>query len=320
MEAERYISVDRRRERNARPRNRAIAELAERQHGVVSRDQLRAAGFSDPAIDRRVRCWHLRPVFAGVFAVGRIQLSWRGRALAAALASGEGAVLSHRTASAVWDLLEWNGAVDVTVAVQRRPKRGLVLHRGRLPEDEITINGVLPVTTVARTLLDLAAVVSVPRLAQAVSVAEERRLADNPSLPDLMRRYHGRRGQARLRAVLERHRIGDDMAWSELELRFLEFCDRHGLPRPRCNVAVETSAGTLIVDCLWPEAGLVVELDSRAHHADWEAAERDRARDSALIAVGLRPTRVTWRRLHREPTALASELRRGMGRALHQRR
>jgi predicted transcriptional regulator of viral defense system len=315
MPAERDFAVDSRRERNARRRELAIAELAERQHGVVSRAQLRETGFSDEAIDRRVGRGRLRAVHRGVYAAGRRGLSKRGLILSAVLACGDLAVASHRSAAMLWDLDSPGRWVEVTAPTQRRRDPAVRCHRGTIPGDERTVADGIPVTTVARTLLDLAAVVSGARLAQVVAIAEERRLADSPSLPDLMRRYRGRRGQARLRAVLARFGTGASVAWSELEVRFAEFCRRHDLPEPHRNVAIETAAGTLIVDCLWPDARLVVELDSHAHHSDWEAAERDRARDAALTALGYRIVRVTWRRLHTDEQRLAAEIRSALRRA-----
>lgn len=315
MPAERDVSVDSRRERNARRHELVIAELAERQHGVVSREQLRAAGFSDPAIDRRLGRGRLRLVHRGVYAAGRRGLSKRGWVLAGVMACGDQAVASHRSAAMLWDLDSHGRFVEVTAPTQRRRDHAVRCHRSKIPDDERTVADGIPVTTVARTLLDLAGVASYERLAQALAIAEQRRLGDSPSLTDLMRRYRGRRGQAKLRSLLSRFATSAGVAWSELEVRFAEFCGRHDLPEPERNVAIETGIGTLIVDCLWRTARIVVELDSHAHHADWEAAERDRARDAALSALGYRVIRITWRRLHTDEERLAIELRSALGRA-----
>ena len=215
----------------------------------------------------------------------------------------------------LWDLESPGRTQEVTALTQRRRDPVIRCHRSPIPADERTVVDGIPVSTVARTLLDLAGVVSRERVAQAIALAEERRLADSPSLSDLMRRYHGRRGQAGLREILSRSTVVAGVARGELEVRFREFCGRHSLPEPNRNVALETSAGTLIVDCLWPDARLVVELDSHAHHADWEAAERDRARDAALTAAGFRVIRITWRRLHEDEHRLALEIRAALRRA-----
>ncbi len=167
----------------------------------------------------------------------------------------------------------------------------------------------IPVTTVARTLLDVSAVESPSRLRKAIAVAEARLLGDTPSLAELVRRYPGRRGAAQLRAALADVAVESGVPHQELELRFDEFVRERGLPAPQKNVRLEIAGRAYIVDCLWSEYGLVVELDSRTHHADWEAAESDRARDLALLSVGLRTARVTWRRLTSAPDALEAELR-----------
>lgn len=140
-------------------------------------------------------------------------------------------------------------------------------------------------------------------------MAEQRTLADSPSLPDLIERYPGRRGIRALRAAIETQRLALGRAKGELEIRFHEFLDERGLPRPRKNAIVEVAGRAYEVDCLWPAARLVVELDSRRHHGDAEAFETDRARDLALLGAGYRVGRVTWRRLHIEPDALEAEIR-----------
>jgi hypothetical protein len=138
---------------------------------------------------------------------------------------------------------------------------------------------------------------------------DRRRLADSPSLPELLERYPGRRGISALRELLADRRLGLDVPRSELEARFVAFLDRHGLPRPERNALIELPGRVVEVDCLWKESRLAVELDSRAWHSDCDAFEEDRARDRGLVAAGWRPIRVTWRHLHRAPQRLAYELR-----------
>jgi hypothetical protein len=290
-----------------------IAALADAQHGVVARWQLTERGFSNGAIDRRLERRQLRVVHRGVFAVGHRVLVLEGRWMAAVLAGGAGAVLSHRAAGAHHELIRASsGAIDVMAQTRRTSRPGIRLHQRALPDDEWAIHEGIPATTVARTLLDLAEVLSPPRLRQALNVAEQRRLADSPSLPALIERYPRRRGVAKLKAILAAGRIGADIARSELELEFQDFLHMRGLPLPEMNAIVEVGGRRLEVDCLWRDARFVVELDSRAHHAGWEAAEADRARDLALLSAGLRCARVTARKLRRDADRLEAQLRRAL--------
>jgi Transcriptional regulator, AbiEi antitoxin/Protein of unknown function (DUF559) len=310
LRAESYVDRPRDGKRATRRLGRAILALANRQHGVVSRVQLRALGASAEMIDGWIASGRLIVLHRGVYAVGHRVLSPEARWMAAVLVGGEGAALSHRAAGDLWGLTGLRRPLaDVTVPRRRRPRPGICFREHALPADEMTTRSRIPVTTVARTVLDLAAVVSRPRLEQAISIAEARRLADSPSLSDLIGRYPGRRGLAGLRAVLGESRAERGITRSELEAAFLEFLDLGPLPRPEVNAVVELGARRLEVDCLWRSAGLVVELDSRAHHADWEAAERDRTRDLSLAAAGFRTARVTWRRVHLDADGLEAELR-----------
>lgn len=296
---------------------RAVAELAAGQHGVVARWQLRALGAGDDKIDGWIAARRLVPVYRAVFAVGHRVLTVEGRWMAGALAGGPGAALSHRSAADHWELTGLaRPLAHVTTTGFHRPRAGIRFHDARLPADELTVHEGIPVTIVARTLLDLAAVESPARVRKAIAVAEARLLTDSPSLPELIERYPGRRGIRTLHTVLGG--IGEErgIADGELELRFDEFLDERDLPKPERNARVEVGDRTYIVDCLWPEHGLVVELDSRKHHGDWEAAESDRARDAALLSVGLVTARVTWRRLHAEPDRLEADLRLAIARGL----
>jgi hypothetical protein len=287
-----------------------VADLAARQYGTVARQQLRTLGASDDQVDRWLASRRLVQVHRGVYGVGHGPLTVAGRWMAGVLAGGPRAVLSHRTAADHWELTGLARATThVTTPGYRRSRSSLRFHDVRLPPDEVTIHERIPVTTVARTLLDLAASESPARLRKALAVAEERRLADATPLAVLLDRYPGRAGTRALRAVRDSRTAQDGIADSELELRFDEFLDARGIPRPEKNVRLELAGRTVIVDCLWRRAGLVVELDSRRHHGDWEAAEADRARDLLLLAHGLRCARVTWRRLEREPDPLERELR-----------
>jgi very-short-patch-repair endonuclease len=301
-------------ERAAGLRERVIAALAEVQHGVVSRLQLRAEGFTDREIDRRIAQGRLHVVYRGVFAVGRRELTREGWWMAAVLATGPGAVLSHRPAGALRGLIKWGGWADVTVPGRRRPRRGILIHEGRVAADEWCIEDGIPVTTVARTLIDLAAVLDRERLFQAVSKAEALQLTDVVALPALLERHRGRRGIVVLREIVEDRRLGLDIARSDLEIDFQTFLRERGFVRPEINAVLEVGGRRLEVDCLWLDQHVIVEVDSRQHHAAWDASESDRARDRTLIAAGYVPLRVTWKALHLQPDQLEGELRAALAR------
>ena len=283
-----------------------MGELATRQHGVVSRGQLTELGFGRGAIARRRERGWLHPVHRGVFAVGHRSLTPFGRWMAAALAADGD--LSHRAGAALWGL-RCGGGLEVTVPTERRTRPGITIHVSALPPDERTVHKGIPVTTVPRTLLDLAAVLPRHGLERALHEAEFLRLGDPVPLTELIARHPGRRGVATLRTLVAAGDLGATITRSELEDRFLLFLDRHGLPRPITNVPV---AGRE-VDCLWREERLVVELDGRAAHSTARAFERDRAGDRALLLAGHRVVRVTGRALAGAPAALAQDLRRLLG-------
>jgi very-short-patch-repair endonuclease len=166
----------------------------------------------------------------------------------------------------------------------------------------------VPVTTVPRTLLDLAAILPQDQLERAVNEAEVRQLGDSLSLLDLVQRYPGRRGSAGVKAILVDLRTGAKATRSELESRFLELARGSGLPPPEVNASLLIRGRLIECDCVWRAERLVVELDGRAAHATTVAFERDRARDRALHVAGWRIVRVTWRQLHEDPEALVMDL------------
>ena len=180
--------------------------------------------------------------------------------MAAVLAMGPGSVLSHRAAGALWGLgPAAGGRVDVTVAMQRRPRAGLSVHRVPLALDEVTRRRTIPVTTAQRALLDLAGVLGPRALQRAVNEAAVLRLPDAPSLGELVARHPRARGVGALRALLRSGQAG--LTRSELEDAFLTLVDRAELPRPRVNLVLEHARGRVEADCVWPHAGVVVELD-----------------------------------------------------------
>jgi very-short-patch-repair endonuclease len=289
--------------------DRAIATLAGRQHGVIARSQLVALGLGRGAIARRIERERLHVLHRGVYAVGHRALTRRSAWMAAVLIA-DGAALSHRSAAALWGVL---GAerrnVEITVTRHVRPRPRIDVHEGPLPRDEVTTRNAIPVTTPARTLLDLAAVVSPHHLERAATEAEIQRLTSPTSLADLVARYPTRTGTKAIRALLNARDIGRNVTKHQLELRFLAFLGAHRLPRPRINATVDVHPKPREVDCLWPDHRLIAELDGFATHGTRTAFEADRDRDRALLVAGYRVTRITWRQIAEDERALAGALR-----------
>ena len=189
----------------------------------------------------------------------------RGRWMAAVLTGGTGAALSHRSAGALWGVRATTSAlIDVTVPRWRRPRRGIRLHQSARAVDERTTVRAIPVTTVPRTLLDLAAVLPRHAVARAVEGAEVLRLSDTPSLAKMADRYPGRRGVVAIRAILATHSAGATLTRSELEERFLALLERAGLPRPAVNRSVQLRDRWIEADCVWTPERVIAELDGHA--------------------------------------------------------
>jgi len=277
---------------------------------VVGRDQLLAASISPKLIDNRVAARWLRPMHRGVYAVGPVQ-SEDAPHVAAVLACGEGAVLSHRSAALLWRLVRrHSGApVEVTVPLPRCPVRsGIRIHRVHaLRPDEVMRLRKIPVTTAARTLLDLAAVLPPRELEQALAQAERMYAGTQRRLLALLARYPARAGTPTLRELLGGSRQ-PAFARSEAEERFLALTRRAGLGAPEANVRLHAYE----VDFLWRREGLAVEIDGYAFHADRAAFESDRRRDADLAARGIQVMRITWRQVTEEPEATAVLLARAL--------
>jgi very-short-patch-repair endonuclease/predicted transcriptional regulator of viral defense system len=282
--------------------DRVIWALAERQHGVVTRAQLLELGFNRGAITHRIELGRLHRVHRGVYRIGL--LSRDGRRMAAVLACGPGAVLSHLAAAALWGIRQ-SDRIEVTTPASHRGPKHITVHRSPIRNDERTTHRGIPTTTVPRTLLDLSAVVHPDALRSALRQAEQLRLTDPLSLSDLVERYPRRPGLRAIRALLEETMIGARVIRSELEERFQAFLLSAGLPLPQTNQRIEGYE----VDCVWPEQRLIVELDGHAFHSPTHAFEDDRARDRRLEAAGWHVIRVTWRQLHEEPNLLEADLR-----------
>jgi putative AbiEi antitoxin of type IV toxin-antitoxin system len=215
------------------PSDGGVAELARRQHGVVGRAQLRALGLGEDAIDWRVRRRRLHRVHRGVYVVGYPHLTRNGHFMAAVLACGDKAALSHFSAAVLWGLLSNEGKIHVTRPTGgERP--GLVIHRAGLEEGEVAKRAGIPLTNPARTLIDLADVAPRRTLERAFDEAEFLRLDCTGLAP-----RHGRRGTGVLSSVLAGHAARSTRTRSELEEMFLALCDTHDLPRPEVNVQIE---------------------------------------------------------------------------------
>jgi hypothetical protein len=310
-----YVDGNSCRERREHGPDRAIGTLGEAQHGFVARWQLIALGLAPDGIDYRVKIGRLHPYHRGVYSVGHRKVTKEGRWMAAVLAGGEGAVLSHRSAAELWRLRE--GArvpVEITVPRARRPQRGIQFHRSPLPFDEVTIHDGIATTTVPRTLFDLATVLDPRQVERALNEAEMLRLWDHLSLRDLLHRYPRREGSRAIRAALERREEGATVTKSELEEMFVEFLDEVGLPRPEINATVRAGDRLFEPDCLWRKSGLIVELDSRRVHATAEAFESDRERDRRLDVAGFRTIRITFRTLAHQREQLNDDLTRLLAR------
>ena len=304
--------IDHDSEGRCRPRDLLIAELADPQHGRVARRQLLALGIGVGAIDLRVANGRLHPVYPGVYAVGTKLWTPEAEWSAAALAGGPGALLSHRDASLLHEILRGSpyGLVHVTTSDRnRRGCRGIRLHRVRSlhPDDCTCVDGI-PVTSIPRTLLDVAATLPA-RLDSALEAAEDRDLLHMPDLESLLRRSHGRPGAPALRNALALYMPTSRLTRSEAERALLALCRGADLPLPATNLNVLGHE----VDALWEEQRLIVEIDTYGTHSSRASFESDRRRDADLQLAGYRVVRITDIRLRDEPRVVASMLRALLG-------
>jgi hypothetical protein len=284
-----------------------IRQLAELQHGVVARCQLLAMGITESAIEVRLSAGRLVRLYRGVYAVGHRVLAPRGHYVAAVLALGPRAALSHKSAGGLHELLSTaQTVVDVTVPGSKgAPRRkGLRIHVTDAldPEDVDVVDGI-PITSVARTILDLAAILTSTQLRRVIEQADRSGVLNLLALQRALDRRPRANGSRRLRAIL-RDYTGAPPTRSVFERAFLELIERAGLPKPLVNHEL---AG-LEPDIYWPQWKLVVELDSRGFHSDPRTFESDRIRDARLQRLGLRVLRITWKRLKQEPKAVIDDI------------
>jgi very-short-patch-repair endonuclease len=282
----------------------ALAALASRQYGVVSRAQLVQLGFGRQAILRRLESDRLRRLHPGVYAVGHWALTSHSRDLAAVLACGPQALLSHRAAGRRLGLLRSGAPIEVTAPRGCKPKPGITIHRTRLihSDDRSTIEGI-PVTSVARTIVDLADVLRDRPLAALVNEAEIRRVFDLTAIEETLSRLPGRRGGPRLARVLAAYTEPSGYDANKAERLFVRLCHDHGLPKPQ-RIAI---AGYEL-DFYWEDARLTIEVDGAAFHRTRRAFHEDRRRDRRLAGLGIQVARVPWRDLTEGEPELVAEL------------
>jgi len=288
----------------AEPIDAAIAALAGRQHGNVTRTQLLHLGLGPSAIVYRVKTGRLFAVHIGVYAIGRRPVTPLEHATAAVLACGPEAALSHRSAAILWGFVKGRltAPFDVTVPGDRRPQ-GIRVHRSIvLTWRDLGRHFGIRVTSPARTLLDCAPALKDKPLTRAVNEALLSPYLRMGELADVIERFPRHPGAARLAAFIERP--GRGLTRSDLEDAFVAFCERFGLPRPATNVML---AG-YEVDALFAPEKLIVELDSYEFHSDRTAFENDRNRDADTLLAGYQTIRVTWERLKENPRREAARL------------
>jgi very-short-patch-repair endonuclease len=278
-------------------RSRAAWALAREQHGVVSRSDLLGLGFSAKAIRHRVESGRLRPLWRGVYAVGWTPLTPEGRWMAAVLACGDGAALSHRSAAALWGIGREDRVIEMTTKRRGKIRRaGIRVHRRpAMPERSIVRCHGIPVTSPVQTLIDLTTVEKIGRVERAVNEADKLDLIDPEALRDALDGFVGVPGAKALRAMLDRHtfRLSD----SELEVRFRPLASAAGLALPLSKHWVLGYE----VDFWFPAHRLVVETDGLRYHRTPSQQARAARRDQKHTAAGLRVVRFThWQIVHEQ--------------------
>ena len=286
--------------------SREAWDLVRRQHGVVSRKQLLELGLTAKAVRHRVRSGRLYPIRVGVYAVGRRQISREGRWMAAVLVCGKGAMLSHRSAAALWRFGEETpGVIDISIARHSTLRRsGLRIHdRAGIWSRDITSRLGIPLTGPVKTFLDLATVAGPKTVERAINEADKLDVIDADSLRKALDHRAGDRGVRPLREILDEHtfRLSDD----ELERLFRPLAAAAGLPVPLTKVKVNKFE----VDFFWPDLGLVVETDGWRYHRTPSAQTRDALRFQRHTASGLTPLRFSHHQVKYQPRHVEDILR-----------
>jgi very-short-patch-repair endonuclease len=293
---------------DTRPVDARVAVLAAAQHGVVALRQLRTIGLGTGAINHRVRCGRLHRLHRGVFAVGHDRLSRQGRWMAAVLAMGDGAALSHVSAAALWGIRSSAANrihVTVPTTAGRKHRDAIVLHRSRTLHavDVEHVDGIA-VTSIARTLLDVAGMLAAGPVERAVERSLELRLFDMRELRALIDADPTRPGARMLDRIVATMHDEPVLTRSEREAFMRDLCDARGLRRPEVNSRIDGSE----VDFFWRAQRLIVETDGHETHGTRTAFERDRARDARLTVLGYRVVRFTHRQLVYERERVAATL------------
>jgi predicted transcriptional regulator of viral defense system/very-short-patch-repair endonuclease len=280
-----------------------IATLAARQHGVVTRAQLLEIGVSPAAVTRRLKSGRLRVLHRGVYVLGPFGPD-RAIEMAAVLAGGSAAALSHTSALRLWDMLSTGARRPVHVSVPgtgRSGRPGIVFHRvAPLASDECTDVDGIRITAPGRTIVDVAGMLGSREVELALAAAEREGLIGGAELACLPDRYPRRPGMAMLRALLS-EQTEPHFTRSEAERRCLDLLRAAALPRPHTNVAI----GPYEVDLFWPDDNVAIEIDGRKYHSSRQRFEGDRRKDNWLRTRGIEVIRVTWRQIAHEGTATA---------------
>jgi REase_MTES_1575 len=299
----------------AKPSRQAgLVALASRQHAVFSLEQLLGLGWTKGAVFERALAAYLHRIHRTVYSLApRELLSREGHFMAAVLACGPGAALSHRSVADLHGVRrDASTKIDVTVpGTSHRRHQGVRLHRSlTLTPDDVTIVNGIPCATVARMFIDIAEVLPQRALERALDQAEILELFDLWAIQEQLERNAARLGAKRLRATLDEHIPGSTPTWNDFEERFLALARSAGLPDPEVNawIVVPDGEPAMRVDFVWRAGRLAVETDGRATHGTRQAFERDRRRDQRLTVARWRPVRVTWRQLTRSPAQVTETL------------
>jgi very-short-patch-repair endonuclease len=279
--------------------------LARRQHGVITRAQLHGLGFTDSAIDHRLRTGRLRPLHRGVFVVGGREVGSLERWTGAVLASGDDALLSHQSAAELWGIrASVGGRIEVSVpaASRRRPRAIKVHRRSGLTELDRRVRSGIPVTSPARTLADLSGRLTQAQLEATVNEADKLDRIDPVRLREALEKMRGEHGVGALIRLLDRRTFR--LTESELERRFLRLVRDAGLPPPQTGVWLNGFR----VDFFWPELDLVVETDGLRYHRTPAQQTRDRRRDQVHTAAGLTTLRFTHAQVRYESAEVGETL------------
>ncbi len=284
-----------------------IALIAVAQHGVVALEQLVALGLSHAAVRARVSAGRLHRVHRGVYSLAPVKLlSRNGHYMAAVLACGPGAALSHRSAAALLELIAWSPSkVDVSVPTPggRSRRDAIRVHRATTlrPEDIVLVHRI-PCTTVARTLLDLAEALDSAAVERALDQGAKTEVLDFNELKDQIARNQRRPAAAALQGILDAHAPGSTPTWNEFEKRMFALCRRIGLPDPEAQQWLDLGDGRPLIrpDFMWRAQRVIVETDGWETHGKRRSFESDRRRDQRATLAGWRPIRVTWLHLTNE--------------------